>query len=121
MQQATGQLRCRPAGDAPVLLPDAFSRFPTAETPNFPSARHSLKTSRKTHFCEVHYQRETEAMTDATANRLKEEGNVLMKENKADEAILKYVQSLCRCAALCLYRLVGVISAFDFVTTNQVH
>ncbi len=61
------------------------------------------------------------AAAATTANRLQEEGNKLLKENKANEAISKFVQSLCRCAALCLCRLVCVISAFDIVTSNQVH
>jgi hypothetical protein len=112
---------CCIVGQQAILRYYSQTHSPDFPLLRLPSARHSLKTSRKMEFCEVHYQRETEAMTDATANRLKEEGNKLMKENKANEAISKFVQSLCRCAALCLCRLVGVISAFDIVTSNQVH
>jgi hypothetical protein len=61
-----------------------------------------------------------EVMTDSNADRLKEEGNILMKENKPLEAIAKYVLSQGHCAARCHFCF--VISAFDTVAfTLQVH
>lgn len=63
------------------------------------------KTSHKNQFCQALQQRETRAMAEATVDRLKDEGNKLMADNKPHDAIAKCVLLFPALCSLMCYHL----------------